>query len=154
MSPKLIKLNGKSYIKSDAGGDLEEVKDEGVVEETTPEAPAEETPAEETPAEASVADADLDAAAEKAADAIIAKLPIDKLTKAIEGISARETVTPTAQKIVGQELTEKEIKDMPAREKIVKFFKAVVQKDDVTAKALSEGTAADGGYLFPKFVGA
>lgn len=149
MSPKLVQLNGKNYIKSDEGGDLEEVKDEGAVEET----PAEETPAEapaetpkETPAEAPAStDADIDAAAEKAADAIVAKLPIDKLTKAIEGISAREVITPTAKSIVGKELTEKEIKDMPAREKIVKFFKAVVQKDDVMAKALSEGTAADGG---------
>lgn len=34
-------------------------------------------------------------------------------------------------------------------EKIVGFFKALVQNDRVALKALSEGVAADGGYLFP-----
>jgi len=118
---------------------------EAGAEETPAETPAEETPAEETPAEG----ADLDDAAQKAADAIIAKLPIDKLTEAVKAISEKTSITPTAKKIVGKELTKEEISKMPAREKIVKFFNAVVKRDDVVAKALSEGTAADGGYLFP-----
>lgn len=38
---------------------------------------------------------------------------------------------------------------LTAEEKIVGFYHALVTHDSVAAKALSEGTAADGGYLFP-----
>lgn len=43
----------------------------------------------------------------------------------------------------------KDYNDLSPQEKIVGFFQALLSNDTVTLKALSEGTAADGGYLFP-----
>jgi HK97 family phage major capsid protein len=135
MSPKLVKINGKSYLKD--GENLEEVvSQEPISEGTTVEV---EEPASE---------ANLDSAAEKAADAIMAKLPLGELSEAIRKLS-ETNITSKAQEIVGKELTKEDVAKMAPREKIAKFFKAVITRDNVSAKALSEGTAADGGYLFP-----
>ena len=123
------------------------VDDEGNAE------PVEEKPAEGgTPAEGGVpADADIDAAAEKAAETIMSKLPLDKLTKAIEALSEHQAkMTPKAKDLLGGELTKEKVDKMTTREKIVKFFQAAVQQDHVTLKALAEGTAGAGGYV--KFV--
>lgn len=143
MSPKLVNINGKDYIKT--GEDLEEVKPVAT----------DETPAEETVEEPVVAgDEAIDDAAEKAAEAIVSKLPLADLTKAIEALNAnKETMTPEAKEILNGEISKKDIEKMTGREKIVKFFQAALHSDHTSLKALAEGVAADGGYLFPKFVG-
>lgn len=41
------------------------------------------------------------------------------------------------------------LENLTKEEKVAKFVRAVVDNDHVTAKALSEGTSADGGYLVP-----
>ena len=46
-------------------------------------------------------------------------------------------------------LMNKNVSEMTTKEKIVGFFQAMVQSNHPVMKALSEGTAADGGYLFP-----
>jgi len=47
----------------------------------------------------------------------------------------------------GKDISNKDA--LTAEEKIVAFYHALVTKDHTVCKALSEGTAADGGYLFP-----
>lgn len=41
------------------------------------------------------------------------------------------------------------LENLTKEERVAKFVRAVVDNDHVTAKALSEGTSADGGYLVP-----
>lgn len=41
------------------------------------------------------------------------------------------------------------LEDLTKEEKVAKFVRAIVDNDYVTAKALSEGVSADGGYLVP-----
>jgi HK97 family phage major capsid protein len=48
-----------------------------------------------------------------------------------------------------EKLMKKDVSQMTAREKIIGFFQAMVQNNQPVLKALSEGVAADGGYLFP-----
>jgi HK97 family phage major capsid protein len=43
----------------------------------------------------------------------------------------------------------KDLENLSKEERVAKFLTAVVADDKVTAKALSEGTSADGGYLVP-----
>jgi len=54
-----------------------------------------------------------------------------------------------AGKIYGASDTKKTVDDLTKEEKIVGFFQALVRNDTVVLRALSEGVAADGGYLFP-----
>lgn len=42
-----------------------------------------------------------------------------------------------------------DLQGLTKEEKVKKFLKAIIDNDSVTAKALSEGTSADGGYLVP-----
>ena len=92
----------------------------------------------------------IDTAAKKIADDIVAALPLDKLSKAIEALSAHQnTITPMAKDMLDGELTKDVISKMTVRQKIVKFFQAAIQADHSTLKALREGTAGAGGYLFP-----
>ena len=48
-----------------------------------------------------------------------------------------------------EKLMNKSVDEMTAKEKITGFFQAMMQNNAPVLKALSEGTAADGGYLFP-----
>ena len=147
MSPKIQKINGKTYLVH-KDGEAEEVVEPVV--ETPAEAPAEapvEAPAEapvETPEE------NLDEAATKAADAIVAQLPIDQLNETLKALNKHNEVTAKAKEVLGGGMTKADVAKMTSREKITKFFQAAVQSNHVALKALSEGTAADGGYLFPK----
>jgi len=55
--------------------------------------------------------------------------------------------TKIASILKGKDLTKKD--QLTKNEKIVGFYHALVTGDTVVAKALAEGVAADGGYLFP-----
>ena len=46
-------------------------------------------------------------------------------------------------------LMNKDVSQMTVNEKVVGFFQAILQNNTTVLKALSEGTPADGGYLFP-----
>lgn len=142
MCPEIRKINGKEYLVDEKGH-------ADPIEEPKPG----ETPADAPPADAP-ADDDIDGAAEKAAekvvDVVMSKLPLEKLTKALEALNEHQTkVTPKAKDLFGNELTKEAVDKMTGRQKIVKFFQAAVQGDHVTLKALAEGTDGAGGYLFP-----
>ncbi len=84
--------------------------------------------------------------AEKVAKQISTYLDLDKLKEKIEKIVDRGDV---AKKIYVSKDVEKDVSDLTREEKIVGFFNALVHDNKPVLKALSEGVAADGGYLFP-----
>lgn len=62
----------------------------------------------------------------------------------LDTVDRKHGVFPTKDDPNGDDL-----KDLSKEERVKKFIRAVVDNDHVTAKALSEGTSADGGYLVP-----
>jgi len=139
MSKKVIVINGKSYIANDEDGTLEqvEVEEEETVEET------EETEVEEE---------DVDEKIDEAADKIMKSIGMDKLKTAVEDIQKKmntNTDKKVSELINLEKLMNKSVDEMTSKEKITGFFQALVQRNAPVLKALSEGTASDGGYLFP-----
>lgn len=125
MSPKLVKINGKDYIQS--GDNLEEVS-KGIKTKKVKKS--------------KVGKNELNSAANKAAEAIIAKLPIDELTKAINALNKKDKISPAGKKIIGKSVSKEDISKMDGKERGIKFFKAILTNDRVSAKALSEGKLA------------
>lgn len=85
---------------------------------------------------------------ETKAEALAVKLS----EKVMENLNKQIKDSAVGKVISKKELTKTSTKTMSKEEKIVRFFKALTRKqgpDYVTIKALSEGTAADGGNLFP-----
>lgn len=85
--------------------------------------------------------------AEKAAKQISKYLDLDSLKSKVDKLIGRDL--DMAKKVYGRDGTEKEISKLTKEEVITAFFVALVHNDRVVLKALSEGTPADGGYLFP-----
>jgi len=152
MCPRILIHNGKEYLV-DKDNNAEEIKPEE--NKPTDEAPEEDKPTEEAPEEGepteeAPTDDEIDTAAKKAADAIVSQLPIDALNKTLKAFEQKEEkMSGKVKNILDKKIGEKDLAKMTSKEKIVKFFQACVQNDRETLKALSEGTAADGGYLFP-----
>lgn len=102
-----------------------------------------------------VADASADAiekSASKVAKDIVASLGLDQMSdlkaKVDTLLKRGEMVDSKLSNILhGKSLNDKSA--LTKEEKICGFFHALVSKNEVALKALSEGTAADGGYLFP-----
>ncbi len=145
---KQIEIDGKKY-------ELKEVEgEETTTEEATPEV-AEETPEtveeDTTAGEETSVDEKIDDVAEK----LVAKLGIADLVKKVNDIAGKvdnnsEVLNKKENPLINLEtLMNKDVKEMTSREKILGFFQGIVQSNHVVMKALSEGTAADGGYLFP-----
>lgn len=94
---------------------------------------------------------DIKAAAKAIGAEIRAELGLDDLKKEISTV--RELVTaPENAKLKallhGKDMV-REKDQLTKEEKIVGFFHAMVTRNEFAVKALSEGTAADGGNLFP-----
>ena len=148
MGNKYIVVGGKKvYIKD---GEEPEVKDED--EEPAAEIPEGEIidkPEEEpsVDAEAKV-DAEVKKVSSKIVQNIKTELGFDKLTEKINQILDNGNSDKFKSVLNNSELAKQKDK-MTKEEIIVSFFKAIVNRDHVTAKALSEGTAGNGGYLFP-----
>ena len=73
------------------------------------------------------------------------------LTEVVE-LKLRELGLDKAKRkegVVGDGADDASLKGLTGEQKIVKFMQAVILGDNVTAKALSEGVGADGGYLVP-----
>lgn len=142
-----LEINGKKYVLA------EEETTEETAEETT--APAEKTPAEETPkVEEEVAEEVSEDVLEEAANKIIKKLGIVELHKSVQDLTdqlnqSRSDTKGKKSFINLAELLKKDPSELTVREKVIGFFQAAIFNDQVALKALSEGTAADGGYLFP-----
>ena len=84
---------------------------------------------------------------EEATKKISASLGLDELRKKVDAIASLDE-SPAAKIYISNDV-QKDVSDLTKEEKIVGFFRALVNKDSISLKALSEGTAADGGYLFP-----
>ena len=171
MSPKLRTINGKEYLVSDDGKKAEEVKEEEVKEEEVEEDKEEDKEEEkeevkeedkeenkeedeEEEEEEEEEDEKLDEAADGAASKILASLGIDKMHDTMKRVDkALDAQEKGASKKGGllnlAKLMKKDISKLTKREKVIGFFQAMLQRDEVALKALSEGVAADGGNLFP-----
>lgn len=135
---KRIEVDGKVYeLKEVAEGEVTP-EEETTVEEEVPAQP-------ETPT--AVSEERIDEVAEK----IVASLGLDKIHAKLDALS--EEKGEKNKKISGlmdlEALMNKSVDQMTTREKVVGFFQAMVQSNHAVLKALSEGTPADGGYLFP-----
>jgi HK97 family phage major capsid protein len=134
---KYIMIDGvKHYIQKEEGtpAEVETPVETPVVE---PEAPVEEPTAPTSE--------DIEATA-KAIGKAVAKEVVAEMQ--LNQSKQEKEVSGTIAKILhGKDLTDKSA--LTADEKIVGFYHALVTNDKATCKALSEGTAADGGYLFP-----
>lgn len=137
MGNKIV-INGKEYEE---------------VPSTEAPAPVEPTPAP-TPAPVEEPAAIPEEIVEEASKKILKSLGLDEmknaiseLTKASQKDASSEARSKTLIDLAG--LMKKDVNQLTAKEKIVGFFQAIMQNDHVAMKALSEGTAADGGYLFP-----
>ena len=153
---KTIKIDGKTFKEVEGETPVEGTPEEETPVEETPAETTPETPAE-TPAEDTTDDESVEEKIDEAAEKIVAKLGLDKIQAKLDKLTAAKTVT-SEKKISAlmdlETLMKKNVSQMTTKEKIVGFFQAMVQSNHAVLKALSEGTAADGGYLFPKFVGA
>ena len=146
---KKIKVNGKWILVKDG-----DIADENA--ETTDDVVP--TPAVDAPKDGE-ADEDADIAEEaKKAGAEIAKSFIamfggqknadiaDQVAKAMGKFMPEDA---KLKKILGGKDLIKDVSTLTKEEKIVGFYHALVTRNEFALKALSEGTAADGGYLFP-----
>lgn len=147
---KNLKIGNKFYeLKEVDETPKEEVPvEETPAEEAEPTPEVEKTPVEEVP--------NTEEKIEKAAEKVVASLGLDKLYKKLDAFTAEKTVVDTKPSalIDLETLMQKDVSEMTTKEKIVGFFQAMIKNNEPVLKALSEGTSADGGYLFPKFVGA
>ena len=120
---KFIMMDGKKIY-------IEDEEDQKPVE--TPEAPA-----------APAGDEEIETKAKKIGETIAKEIAASlKL-----GEQKAEANTKIAAILKGKDLSDRD--SLTAEEKILGFFHGLVTHDHAVCKALSEGTAADGGYLFP-----
>lgn len=80
---------------------------------------------------------------------------IEKLQKSVDSVlSLHQTQDAKLMKILNGKDYVKDAASLTKEEKIVGFYHALVTDNKVALKALSEGTDADGGFLFPnEFLG-
>jgi len=152
---KKVKINGVMI----------EVKDEDVVEGDAPVADpvpaADPTPADPAPAtdlsddEKNEIDEQAKKIGEKIANSFMGGVNLDsakadKIQKDINKLfDMQNPVDSKLSKILNGKDYVKDVDSLTKEEKIVGFYHALVTNNHVALKALSEGTPADGGYLFP-----
>lgn len=148
MRKYIIINNEKHYIDSDFSE--KEFECDGKKHVVFKEA---EKPAEETDEQAD--DKNIDEETEKAAKSLGAalrkELGIDDLKGALEKVNQHVEMPENSKLreiLHGKDLL-KDKGSLTAEEKIVGFFHGLVTNNNAVCRALSEGTAADGGYLFP-----
>jgi HK97 family phage major capsid protein len=128
----LVKVNGKSYAFDEDTKTMEEI-------EVAPEKEVEKE--EEEGIEEEITEA---------AQKLMKSLGIDELKAKVDSLSKEKGGDKKISDLVDLEkLMKKGVDEMTAKEKIVGFFQAMMQSNHGALKALSEGVAADGGYLFP-----
>lgn len=120
--------------------EIEEEKEETTEEE-------EEEKEEEEEEEEENIDEEVDKAAEKITKTVYKSLNIKELTAKIDKLVNRDN--SVAAKIWVSKDVQKDVGSLTKEEIIVGFYTALIHNDVVALKALSEGTPADGGYLFP-----
>jgi hypothetical protein len=136
MGKKIVNIDGKTYVVDSETKSMEEIEVDGTTVEKNEEI-------DETEVKSIAKD-------------VVAGLGIDKLFEQMSEINKKlekpEVVEEKKSKdlLDLEALMQKDVKEMTTKEKILGFFQAIVQNNKTVLKALSEGTAADGGYLFPK----
>jgi len=157
MGKKTVKIDGKTFVIDDKN--LEEVdvanqedapdnkksKDNEEAKDNEEDKKDDESKDDEVEAEEKKYDKeDID----KAADNVMDKLGIGAMKSDIASIK-KSFEKKADKKISGlidlEKLMKKNVEEMTSREKIIGFFSALVKDDVPVLKALSEGTAADGG---------
>ena len=153
---KKVKINGQWL----------DVKDADIKEDNEPEVtPENETPSENVvPADDSLSEdekAEIEGEAKKMGETI-AKSITDKLGVKVDNDQVAK-LQGTVDALLKNQMPEdsklskilngkdliKDINELTKEEKIVGFYHALVTNNQVALKALSEGTPADGGFLFP-----
>ena len=144
---KFIMVDGKKiYIKDkNAEEALEKEEEESVEAEEEVGVEEEEDVKEEIESEAKKVAHDI-------AKDIISALKKDSSEKAnkkvnnlIDDYAGNKVKNLLAKSVIDR----KDVEKLTKEEKIVGFYNALVTNNVIALKALSEGTAADGGYLFP-----
>ena len=140
MSKKYIMAGGKKiYLKDgeDASEVLEEDEEVEVAAEDTEEVEPE-------------LDEKVDEVAEKIVSSVTKRLGLDNLNEKVNEVLANQANgnSKIMEILKGKDLA-KGKDQLTKDEKIVAFYHALVTDDKAVIKALSEGTAADGGNLFP-----
>lgn len=126
---------------------IEEEKEEKEEEEKEEEEEKKEEEKEEE--EKKDDDEKLDEEVKSLTSKIEKSLGLDKIKTMLESHAKRDATLMT--KIFGKEdVTKDDVNALTKEQKIVGFFRALCEKDRVALKALSEGTAADGGYAYAK----
>ena len=87
---------------------------------------------------------EIDTEIKDVASKISAALNLDELSTKVDKILEKDSM---AAKVYGEAGVKKNIDELTKEEKIVAFWHSLVSMDEAKIKALSEGTAADGGYL-------
>lgn len=145
---KKIKVNGKWV----------EVKEADIVEGDTPTTD-DPTPTPSPAADANqggdddAVDADAQEVGKQLAKSFLAMVGgaknadvADQVAKAMSNLMPQDA---KLKKILGGKDLVRDAASLTKEEKIVGFYHALVTNNEYALKALSEGTAADGGYLFP-----
>ena len=157
MGKKLVKINDKDYLFDEATKEVEEVDvqdAEAVETEDEKEEEKEEVEAEEDKKEDVPEDAEEKIQA--AADKVVASLGLDKLQKSIKDLESavsekNNKATKASDLLELETLLNKDASEMTTSEKIIGFFQAMLQKNEVALKALSEGRYRNALNKFSEF---
>jgi len=128
------------------------IEEKDVQEETVEEEKEEEKKVEDTEEEEKEVEKKVEEVSDKIAQSIRAKLGLDNVADLNEKVGKLLDNQTTGNTKLMELLKGKDTKNIDSltkEEKIVGFYHALVSGDREVCKALSEGTAADGGYLFP-----
>ena len=144
---KIVKtIDGKQYLVDTETKTMEEVTVEEEEKETVEEEKEEKVEEEKE---------DTDEAIQKAAEEVVAGLGLDAIQKQLAELNNKldkkevKKDKKTSDLLDLEALMKKDVSEMTAKEKTIGFFQAILQNNKTVLKALSEGTPADGGYLFP-----
>jgi len=107
-----------------------------------------ETPEEETEETTEETEESVDEAVDEVTEKIEKKLNLKELREKLDKVLGSKE-SEMAKKVFGIGDVKKNVEDLTKEEKIVGFFLSLLNNDKVGLKALSEGVAADGGYLVP-----
>lgn len=155
MSKKVITIGNKTYIVDSDTKQMEEVESEADVptEETEKDSSEKDENDKESVTEPAE---DIETKINAAAANVVKELGLDDIKNQIRSISdelkskGKEKESKKISALLNLEaLMNKDVSKMTTREKVIGFFQAMVQNNTTVLKALSEGNAADGGYLFP-----
>ncbi|MHA1225137.1 MAG: phage major capsid protein [Candidatus Hodarchaeales archaeon] len=139
-------MSAKDELKKKLA-EIDELRKQLEEEEEAPKEEETEEAVEETEEETEETEEEVEEAVEKVVKKIEKKLNLKELKEKLDELAGRRP--DMASKLYTPVDVRKGVDSLSKEEKIVGFFQALVNGDHAVLKALSEGVAADGGYLFP-----